>query len=207
MSPGVPYVSVRSNDVLNGSLDLVLRLCTRVDTVWRVLRPGREVGIFLLDPLPMCTACCSTVEYYSRGHARPFMTSEYSCIPRHATDRSRRPHAFSERQRAQYHHSSIKQNLGTWAFQTTQVHEPQIHHSSSESSDSIRILVFRREAPPADASLPRSTTSTPPASLSSSSSSSDSSSIGASLWPALPAAFLPTANRPRVVRSRPPLRS
>ena len=52
MSPGVPYVSVRSNDVLNGSLDLVLRLCTRVDTVWRVLRPGREVGIFLLDPLP-----------------------------------------------------------------------------------------------------------------------------------------------------------
>ena len=51
MLPGVPYVSVRSNDVLNGSLDLVLRLCTRVDTVWRVLRPGREVGIFLLDPL------------------------------------------------------------------------------------------------------------------------------------------------------------
>ena len=51
MSPGVPYVSVRSNDVLNGSLDLVLRLCTRVDTVWRVLRPGREVGFFLLDPL------------------------------------------------------------------------------------------------------------------------------------------------------------
>ena len=51
MSPGVPYVSVRSNDVLNGSLDLVLRLCTRIDTVWRVLRPGREVGIFLLDPL------------------------------------------------------------------------------------------------------------------------------------------------------------
>ena len=51
MSPGVPYVSVRSNDVLNGSLDLVLRLCTRVDTVWRVLRPGKEVGIFLLDPL------------------------------------------------------------------------------------------------------------------------------------------------------------
>ena len=44
MSPGVPYVSVRSNDVLNGSLDLVLRLCTRVDTVWRVLRPGREVA-------------------------------------------------------------------------------------------------------------------------------------------------------------------
>ena len=55
MSPGVPYVSVRSNDVLNGSLDLVLRLCTRVDTVWRVLRPGREVGIFLLDPSPHVT--------------------------------------------------------------------------------------------------------------------------------------------------------
>ena len=53
MLPGVPYVSVRSNDVLNGSLDLVLRLCTRVDTVWRVLRPGREVGIFLLDPLTL----------------------------------------------------------------------------------------------------------------------------------------------------------
>ena len=51
MSPGVPYVSVRSNDVLNGSLDLVLRLCTHVDAVWRVLRAGREVGIFLLDPL------------------------------------------------------------------------------------------------------------------------------------------------------------
>ena len=48
MSPGVPYVSVRSNDVLNGSLDLVLRLCTRVDAVWRVLRPDsdREVGFF-----------------------------------------------------------------------------------------------------------------------------------------------------------------
>ena len=55
MSPGVPYVSVRSNDVLNGSLDLVLRLFTRVDTVSRVLRPGREVGIFLLDPLPETT--------------------------------------------------------------------------------------------------------------------------------------------------------
>ena len=51
MSPGVPYVSVRSNDVLNGSLDLVLRLCTRVDAVWRVLRPDREVGIFLTGPL------------------------------------------------------------------------------------------------------------------------------------------------------------
>ena len=51
MSPGVPYVSVRSNDVLNGSLDLVLRLCTHVDAVWRVLWPGSEVGIFLLDPL------------------------------------------------------------------------------------------------------------------------------------------------------------
>ena len=59
MSPGVPYVSVRSNDVLNGSLDLVLRLCTRVDTVWRVLRPGREVGIFLLDPLLVGTVICS----------------------------------------------------------------------------------------------------------------------------------------------------
>ena len=53
MSPGVPYVSVRSNDVLNGSLDLVLRLCTHVDAVWRVLRAGREVGIFLLDPLDL----------------------------------------------------------------------------------------------------------------------------------------------------------
>ena len=55
MSPGVPYVSVRSNDVLNGSLDLVLRLCTRVDTVWRVLRPDREVDTFLLDPLTVHT--------------------------------------------------------------------------------------------------------------------------------------------------------
>ena len=55
MSPGVPYVSVRSNDVLNGSLDLVLRLCTHVDAVWRVLRAGREVRIFLLDPLPRDT--------------------------------------------------------------------------------------------------------------------------------------------------------
>ena len=61
MSPGVPYVSVRSNDVLNGSLDLVLRLCTRVDTVWRVLRPGREVGIFLLDPLYI-SICPGTVD-------------------------------------------------------------------------------------------------------------------------------------------------
>ena len=51
MSPGVPYVSVRSNDVLNGTLDLVLRLCTHVDVVWCVLRAGSEVGIFLLDPL------------------------------------------------------------------------------------------------------------------------------------------------------------
>ena len=54
MSPGVPYVSVRSNDVLNGSLDLVLRLCTHVDVVWRVLRAGSEVGIFLLHPLAVC---------------------------------------------------------------------------------------------------------------------------------------------------------
>ena len=57
MSPGVPYVSVRSNDVLNGSLDLVLRLCTHVDAVWRVLRPGREVRNFLLDPLRVTLAC------------------------------------------------------------------------------------------------------------------------------------------------------
>ena len=58
MSPGVPYVSVRSNDVLNGSLDLVLRLCTRVDAVWRVLRPGREVRNFLLHPLAL--QCCES---------------------------------------------------------------------------------------------------------------------------------------------------
>ena len=56
MSPGVPYVSVRSNDVLNGSLDLVLRLCTHVDAVWRVLWPGSEVGIVLLDPLALAAA-------------------------------------------------------------------------------------------------------------------------------------------------------
>ena len=66
MSPGVPYVSVRSNDVLNGSLDLVLRLCTRVDTVWRVLRPGREVGFFLLDPLSTYSFCFS---YHGISHA------------------------------------------------------------------------------------------------------------------------------------------
>ena len=46
-------MSVRSNDVLNGSLDLVLRLCTHVDAVWRVLQPGREVRNFLLDPLSL----------------------------------------------------------------------------------------------------------------------------------------------------------
>ena len=64
MSPGVPYVSVRSNDVLNGSLDLVLRLCTRVDAVWRVLRPDREVDTFLLDPLLLHT---KTGNFFSRG--------------------------------------------------------------------------------------------------------------------------------------------
>ena len=51
MSPGVPYVSVRSNDVLNGSLDLVLRLCTRADTVWRTLRPFKEGENFPSVPL------------------------------------------------------------------------------------------------------------------------------------------------------------
>ena len=53
MSPGVPYVSVRSNDVLNGTLDLVLRLCTRADTVWRTLRPFKEGGNFPSAPLTM----------------------------------------------------------------------------------------------------------------------------------------------------------
>ena len=70
MSPGVPYVSVRSNDVLNGSLDLVLRLCTRIDTVWRVLRPGREVGIFLLDPLILECGMWNILSISQEGRSR-----------------------------------------------------------------------------------------------------------------------------------------
>ena len=53
MSPGVPYVSVRSNDVLNGSLDLVLRLCTHVDAVWRV-RCGLVVKLGFFYCTPYC---------------------------------------------------------------------------------------------------------------------------------------------------------
>ena len=68
MSPGVPYVSVRSNDVLNGSLDLVLRLCTHVDAVWRVLRAGREVRIFLLDPLLVLPPGSETFPMRSISH-------------------------------------------------------------------------------------------------------------------------------------------
>ena len=44
-----------SHDVLNGSLDLVLRLCTRADTVWRTLRPFKEGGNFPSAPLSACT--------------------------------------------------------------------------------------------------------------------------------------------------------
>ena len=78
MSPGVPYVSVRSNDVLNGSLDLVLRLCTHVDAVWRVLRPDREVRIFLLDPLLILYSC--------RVQRRvPYILHTAFCTHRHTT--------------------------------------------------------------------------------------------------------------------------
>ena len=54
MSPRVPYVPVRSQDVLTGSLDLVLRLCTHVDAVWCVLRRPHIQGswFFLLFPDP-----------------------------------------------------------------------------------------------------------------------------------------------------------
>ena len=49
--PGVPYVYVRSTDVWNGLVYLILSSATRLDAVWRALRPFKEGEILLLRPL------------------------------------------------------------------------------------------------------------------------------------------------------------
>ena len=40
--PGVPYVYVRSTDVWNGLVYLILSSATRLDAVWRALRPFKK---------------------------------------------------------------------------------------------------------------------------------------------------------------------
>ena len=52
--PGVPYVYVRSTDVRNGLVYLILSSATRLDAVWRALRPFKEGEILLLRRLAVC---------------------------------------------------------------------------------------------------------------------------------------------------------
>ena len=56
--PGVPYVYVRSTDVRNGLVYLILSSATRLDAVWRALRPFKEGGNLLQDP-PMSVVVLS----------------------------------------------------------------------------------------------------------------------------------------------------
>ena len=50
--PGVPYVYVRSTDVWNGLVYLILSSATRLDAVWRALRPFKEGEKFPSHRLP-----------------------------------------------------------------------------------------------------------------------------------------------------------
>ena len=50
--PGVPYVYVRSTDVWNGLVYLILSSATRLDAVWRALRPFKKGEKFLPHLLP-----------------------------------------------------------------------------------------------------------------------------------------------------------
>ena len=59
--PGVPYVYVRSTDVRNGLVYLILSSATRLDAVWRALRPFKEGGNLLQDPLIMCRLSTDTL--------------------------------------------------------------------------------------------------------------------------------------------------
>ena len=54
--PGVPYVYVRSTDVRNGLVYLILSSATRLDAVWRALRPFKEGENLLLDLLTQANA-------------------------------------------------------------------------------------------------------------------------------------------------------
>ena len=47
----LPYVYVRSTDVWNGLVYLILSSATRLDAVWRALRPFKKGEKFLLDRL------------------------------------------------------------------------------------------------------------------------------------------------------------
>ena len=72
LCPGVPYVYVRSTDVRNGLVYLILSSATRLDAVWRALRP--------FNPFPY--------------HLTLSVKSIYETIPtppRAAGDRSRGP--------------------------------------------------------------------------------------------------------------------
>ena len=50
----VPYEYMSVSDVLNGLIYLTLSSPTRVDAVWRALRPFKDGLNFLLDPLYIC---------------------------------------------------------------------------------------------------------------------------------------------------------
>ena len=58
----VPYEYMSVSDVLNGLIYLTLSSPTRVDAVWRALRPFKEGWNFLLDPLaPRAPRCAHDV--------------------------------------------------------------------------------------------------------------------------------------------------
>ena len=50
----LPYVYVRSTDVWNGLVYLILSSATRLDAVWRALRPFKKGEKFLSHRLPLC---------------------------------------------------------------------------------------------------------------------------------------------------------
>ena len=54
----VPYEYMSVGDVLNGLIYLILSSPTRIDAVWRVLRPFKEGEKFLQHPLLDIAAAC-----------------------------------------------------------------------------------------------------------------------------------------------------
>ena len=56
----VPYEYMSVGDVLNGLIYLILSSPTRIDAVWRVLRPFKD-GLNLLDCAPYFSELCASV--------------------------------------------------------------------------------------------------------------------------------------------------
>ena len=61
----VPYVCMRSRDILNSSIYLILSSSTRVDAVWRALRPFKDGQNLLLRTLVLAIAHCLMLRLFT----------------------------------------------------------------------------------------------------------------------------------------------